>query len=260
MSDTDNPAKQASTLILMRPYPLGVEIFMVERAKTMAFAGGMMAFPGGKVDDADLALAENAELASGFDALDAVDAAARVAAIRETFEEAGVLITDGPPVDAALRDHWRPRIVTHEEAFADFLALTGQRLRADRLTPWSHWCPPMGLEKRRYDTRFYLATMPDGEEAVHDGSESVTSHWVRASDALARADAGETSIIFPTRRNLERLAQHDAVDALVRHALAHPVTLVQPVIEQREDGPYLCIPEGIGFPVTAEKLDRAMRG
>ena len=260
MNDADNPAKQASTLILMRPHALGVEIFMVERAKTMAFAGGMMAFPGGKVDDADLALAGNAALASGFDTLDAVDAAARVAAIRETFEEAGVLITDGPPVDPSLRDHWRPRIVRHEEAFADFLARIGHRLHADRLTPWSHWCPPAGLEKRRYDTRFYLATMPDDEEAIHDGSESVTSHWVRASDALTRADAGETSIIFPTRRNLERLAQHDTVEKLVMHACAHPVTLVQPVIEQREDGMYLCIPEGIGFPVTAEKLDRALRG
>lgn len=260
MTEEENPAKQASTLILMRPHHDGVEIFMVERAKTMAFAGGMMAFPGGKVDEADLALAANTRLVSGFDILDAVDAAARVAAIRETFEEAGVLVTDGPFVEEALRNHWRPRIVTHEEAFADFLELTGHRLIADRLTPWSHWCPPMGLEKRRYDTRFYLATMPDGEEAIHDGSESVTSHWVRATEALARADAGETSIIFPTRRNLERLAQHDAVEALVQHALAYPVTLVQPVIEHREDGPYLCIPEGIGFPVTAEKLDRAMRG
>ncbi len=260
MNENDNPAKQASTLILMRAHDLGVEIFMVERAKTMAFAGGMMAFPGGKVDEADAELAANTALASGFDGLDPIDAAARVAAIRETFEEAGVLVTDGPFVDEATRNHWRPRIVSHEEAFADFLTLTGHRLDAAKLTPWSHWCPPLGLEKRRYDTRFYLAAMPDGEDAIHDGSESVTSHWVRASDALARADAGDTSIIFPTRRNLERLAQHDSADALVRHAIDHPVTLVQPAIQQRDDGHYLCIPEGIGYPVTAEKLDRAMRG
>ncbi len=259
MTDS-NEAKPAATLVLLRETSAGVELFMVERAKTMGFAGGMMVFPGGKVDDADVELARDGELAPGFTALDPVDAAARIAAIRETFEEAGVLLTEGGPVDEELRDHWRARIVDHEESFADFLSTTGHRLNAEALVPFAHWCPPVGLEKRRFDTRFYLARMPEGETAQHDGGEAVRSRWLTAADALARADAGESAIIFPTRRNLERLAQHDSIDALIAAARETPIRLIQPVVEELNGHPHLCIPEGCGYPVTAEPIERAMRG
>lgn len=259
MTDT-NEAKAAATLVLLRETSAGVELFMAERAKTMGFAGGMMVFPGGKVDAADIALAQDAELAPGFSALDPVDAAARIAAVRETFEEAGVLLTDGGPLSEELRNHWQARIAGHEESFADFLRTTGHRLNADALVPFAWWCPPLNLERKRFDTRFYLARMPAGETALHDGSESTRSHWITAAEALARADAGESSIIFPTRRNLERLALHDSIDALIAAARATPVELVQPVIEERDGQPHLCIPEGLGYPVTAEPLARAMRG
>jgi 8-oxo-dGTP pyrophosphatase MutT (NUDIX family) len=250
----------AATLVLLRETPAGVELFMAERAKTMGFAGGMMVFPGGKVDEADVALAQDAALAPGFADLDPVDAAARIAAIRETFEEAGVLVTVGGPVSEETRDHWRARIVEHEESFADFLLTTGHRLDPEALVPFAHWCPPPGLEKKRFDTRFYLARMPEAETALHDGHESTRSHWVTAAEALARADAGETAIIFPTRRNLERLALHDSIDALIASARATPVVRVQPQVEQRDGVPHLCIPENAGYPVTAERLDQAMRG
>ena len=251
----------AATLVLLRETSAGVELFMAERAKSMGFAGGMMVFPGGKVDEADIALAQDGELAPGFAALDPVDGAARIAAIRETFEEAGVLLTvGGGPVSEERRDHWRARMVEHEESFADFLRSTGHRLDVDALVPFAHWCPPLGLEKKRFDTRFYLARMPEAETALHDGNESTRSHWITAAEALARADAGENSIIFPTRRNLERLALHDSIDALIASARATPVVLVQPQVEQRDGVPYLCIPENAGYPVTAQRLDQAMRG
>lgn len=250
----------AATLVLLRETPAGVELFMAERAKSMGFAGGMMVFPGGKVDEADVALARDAELAPGFAALDPVDAAARIAAIRETFEEAGVLVTVGGPVSEEMRSHWRSRIVEHEESFADFLYTTGHRLDREALVPFAHWCPPLGLEKKRFDTRFYLARMPADETAEHDGSESTRSHWITAAEALKRADAGENAIIFPTRRNLERLALCDSIEALIASARATPVVLVQPVVEERDGAHYLCIPENAGYPVTSERLDRAMRG
>ncbi|MDO9488613.1 MAG: NUDIX domain-containing protein [Sphingomonadaceae bacterium] len=250
----------AATLVLLRETSAGVELFMAERAKSMGFAGGMMVFPGGKVDAADIALAQNGELAPGFAALEPVDAAARIAAIRETFEEAGVLVTVGGLVSEEVRDHWRSRIVEHEESFADFLMTTGHRLDVEALVPFAHWCPPLGLEKKRFDTRFYLARMPEAETALHDGHESTRSHWVTATEALARADAGETAIIFPTRRNLERLALSDSIEALIASARATPVVLVQPMVETRDGAPYLCIPENAGYPVTAERLDQAMRG
>ena len=255
-----NEAKAAATLVLLQETSAGVELFMVERAKTMGFAGGMMVFPGGKVDDADLALARDGELAPGFAALDPVDGAARIAAVRETFEEAGVLVTEGGPVSEQLRDHWRARIVGHEESFADFLMTTGHRLNAELLVPFAWWCPPLNLERRRFDTRFYLARMPREETALHDGIESTRSHWITAADAIARADAGENSIIFPTRRNLERLALSDSIDAMIAAARATPLQLVQPIIEERDGRPHLCIPEGIGYPVTSEALDSARRG
>lgn len=256
----DSPEIAAATLVLLRETSAGVELFMAERAKSMGFAGGMMVFPGGKVDAADIALAQDDALAPGFAALDPVDAAARIAAIRETFEEAGVLVTVGGPVSEAVRDHWRSRIVEHEESFADFLMTTGHRLDADALVPFAHWCPPVGLEKKRFDTRFYLARMPAAETAQHDGHESTRSHWITAAEALARADAGENAIIFPTRRNLERLALHDSIETLIAAARTTPVVLVQPQVEMRDGAPYLCIPENAGYPVTAELLDRAMRG
>lgn len=255
-----NEARAAATLVLLRETNAGVELFMVERAKTMGFAGGMMVFPGGKVDAADIDLIGDATLAIGFAELDPADAAARIAAIRETFEEAGVLLTHGGPVSEALRDHWRARVVQHEESFADFLHTTGHRLVADALVPFAHWCPPANLERRRFDTRFYLARMPEGETAWHDGGETVRSRWLTAAEALARADAGESSIIFPTRRNLERLAQHGSIDELIVAARAIPIRLVQPMVEDRDGRPHLCIPEGCGYPVTAEPIERAMRG
>ncbi len=256
MTDT----KAAATLVLLREGPSGLELFMVERARSMGFAGGAMVFPGGKVDESDRALAADAALAPGFAALDPVDAAARIAALRETFEEAGVLVTTGPPVSEASRAAWRRRLVAHEADFAALLAETGHRLDPALLVPFARWCPPAGLEHARFDTLFYLARMPPGETALHDGSESVTSHWIRPADALARADAGLSAIIFPTRRNLERLAAHDVIEALIEAARATPVRLIVPWIEERDGVPHLCIPEDHGYPVTSEALGSVRRG
>lgn len=256
MTDT----KAAATLVLLREGPSGLELFMVERARSMGFAGGAMVFPGGKVDESDRALAADAALAPGFAALDPVDAAARIAALRETFEEAGVLVTTGPPVSEASRAAWRRRLVAHEADFAALLAETGHRLDPALLVPFARWCPPAGLEHARFDTLFYLARMPPGETALHDGSESVTSHWIRPADALARADAGLSAIIFPTRRNLERLAQFADFAAAAAHARATAIVTVTPFPAERDGVAHLCIPEGIGYPVTAEPMGAAMRG
>lgn len=253
-------ALPAATLILLREGPNGFEVFMVERARTMGFAAGAMVFPGGKVDESDIALAGDRVVARGFDPLDPVDAAARVAAARETFEEAGVLVTRGPAVAEAMRQDWRARIVRHEAGFADFLRAAGHALDAEAFIPFAHWCPPVHLERARFDTRFYLARMPGNETALHDGEESTTSHWISPADALARADAGVGTIIFPTRRNLERLALHDAIEALIDSARTTPVRLIEPWTEERDGRPHLCIPDDLGYPVTSEPLDTARRG
>ena len=230
---------------------------MQRRAKTMGFAAGMMVFPGGKVDQADFALARDYGLTSS---LEPDEAAARVAAVRESFEEAGVLLTDGPALDPALLAQSAPRIASREMDFAVFLKTHGQTIDPQRLVPWSRWCPPARLENKRYDTRFYLARVPSGADAGHDGTEAVTSLWTTAAAALRSADDGATKVIFPTRRNLERLAAHGSVDALIAHAQATAVRLIAPEIVEIDGRPHLTIPDDLGYPVTREPIESAMRG
>lgn len=246
-------AKPAATLILVRDTLRGLELFMVERAGSMSFAGGAMVFPGGKVDEADMRLAEDAALATGFDTLGRADAYARVAAMRETFEEAGVLLSDGPPIDAETRAAWRTRLTHHQADYGEFLRIAGHRLNADRAVPFAHWVPPENLT-RRFDTLFYVALMPEDQVAEHDGHEAIGSGWIAADAALRLGVEGQYALMFPTRRNLERLSQHATAQALIEAARSTPVRRIQPFVEERDGEPHLCIPEGYGYPITAEPL------
>lgn len=255
---TNDDAKPAATLILLREGSSTPEIFMQTRAQTMGFAAGMIAFPGGKVDAHDMNLAASRLVASRYD-LDLEEIAARVAAVRESFEEAGVLLTHGPEI--APRDfiEAQPAIASRALAFSDFLARHDQQIDLDVLFPFARWVPPPGLHGKRYDTRFYLARLPEGANAGHDGNEATTSWWITPAEAIARADRQEAEVMFPTRRNLERLAQHASIDALIAHAMETPIVTVQPEVRMCDDGLHLCIPEGIGYPVTREPLETARR-
>lgn len=209
----------AATLILFREQLSGPpQLLITQRAVGMAFAGGALVFPGGRIDPEDHARA------SDFPNLD--DAAARIAAIRETAEEVGF--------DFGLTIH--------------------------DLTAFARWLPKH-RQARNFDTLFYLARVArDAPEPEADGSETVRAFWATATDVLALCDRGEAEIIFPTRRNLERLAQFDSFDAAVADALAHPVVPITPYPEDRDDGAWLCIPEGLGYPITAERWTSVMRG
>ncbi|MBJ7445731.1 MAG: NUDIX hydrolase, partial [Sphingobium sp.] len=107
---------------------------------------------------------------------------------------------------------------------------------------------------------FYLARAPDGQEAIADATENVHLFWSSAAATLARCDAGEGHVIFPTRRNLERLALAGSHADLVTHAAAHPVEKVRPWLEDRDGERHLCIPDHLGYPVTSEPLRQARRG
>jgi 8-oxo-dGTP pyrophosphatase MutT (NUDIX family) len=227
---------------------------MIERAASMAFAAGALVFPGGRIDAGDHALAAK----FGLDAMDAEDAAARIAAIRETIEEVGVAVGLDPLPDARAVAGIRAGLAEGGD-FATLLAAARCRLDLERLTPFARWCPNMP-ERRNFDTRFYLAAAPEGAEAVADGGESVHLIWADAEAVLADADAGHHRIIFPTRRNLERLARLPSYAEACDHAAGYPVMTITPWIEDREDGRWLCIPQGCGYPVTAEPLISALRG
>lgn len=240
----------AATLVLFRDRAGGPEHLFVERAATMVFAGGAVVFPGGRVDPGDILAAKR------FPGLDPEDAAARIAAIRETIEEAGIAVGfDGPAdVDAM-------RAALHGgAAIGDLIDAHGLSLNLDALVPFARWCPSF-KETRTFDTRFYLARVDrDHAEARVDRTENVHLFWDTAANVLNRADERKVKIIFPTRRNLERLARFDGFDDARIQAAAYPIRTITPRIEQRNGRQHLCIPEGCGYPVTSEELSTAMRG
>ncbi|MGK6323260.1 NUDIX hydrolase [Sphingomonas sp. DT-51] len=243
------PAMPAATLIVFRDRPDGPpDLLMVERSRRLAFAPGATVFPGGRVDPGDLALAAT----WGFDAVP--DADARIAAIRETIEEAGVAIGLAAPtrVDAI-------RAALHEgRSFEE--ALSGMTLALDHLVPFAHWCPGE-RHTRVFDTRFYLARLPaHAGPAQVDATENVRLEWASARATLEAAAQGERSLIFPTRRNLERLAQFASYDEAVAQARATPLRRITPWIETRAGVDHLCIPDDLGYPVTAEPVAAARRG
>jgi 8-oxo-dGTP pyrophosphatase MutT (NUDIX family) len=248
--DDDLPeAIPAATLILMRE-AAGVgppEILMLERSETMAFAAGALVFPGGRIDPDDHATA------AGF--ADLADAAARIAAIRETIEETGVAPAIRPEPDAAaLRE-----AMASPRPFAALLDEMGLCLELDALTPFARWCPNF-REARRFDTLFYLAEAPEGAAAHSaDESESVRTFWASAAAVLAAIEAGRAKAIFPTRRNLERLAGFASLAEARADAERHPIEKITPWVEERGGERFVCIPDGIGYPVTAEPYESARR-
>ena len=238
----------AATLVVFRDRPgAPPELLMVERAKAMAFAGGAMVFPGGRVDAGD-------RLPDPDD-----DAAARVAAIRETIEEAGLPVGIDPMPDAATLVRLRAGLHAGEP-FAALLAVEGLRLAPERLVPFARWLPSHA-PARIFDTRFYLARLPDGVAAATvDHTENVRLCWTTAAAMLAAADAGRATIIFPTRRNLERLAGYASFDAAAADAARFPIRTITPWSETRDGAEWLCIPDDLGYPVTAEPFAAAIRG
>lgn len=240
----------AATLVLMRDAAGGAppDILMIERAATMAFAAGAMVFPGGRVDPGDHALVPPGHA-------DPDDAAARIAAIRETIEEAGIAIgiDAQPAVVAMLR-----RGLHDGEPFGALLAAHRLSIDLDALLPFARWCPRF-KEARNFDTRFYLARAPQDARADADGGESVHAVWASARAILDDADAGRRRIIFPTRRNLERIAGHPDFDALADHARATPFPRICPAIIEIDGEHWLTIPDGLGYPVTRERAETALR-
>jgi 8-oxo-dGTP pyrophosphatase MutT (NUDIX family) len=251
------PEIPAATLVVFRNGPADSppELLMVVRARTMSFAGGMAVFPGGRVDAADRALA-----ASVAGTLDHAEAAHRIAAIRETIEETGLAPGLAGRVDAAQARSLR-RCLAEGSSLAEGLARLGLALDLAALTPFARWCPRGVTSHRIFDTRFYLADLGTGAvELAVDETENTRLFWTSARDALAAADRGELSLIFPTRRNLERLAQFACFADAKAHAEAHPVRLIVPQVAERDGRQVLTIPDDLGYPVTHEPLDRAMRG
>jgi 8-oxo-dGTP pyrophosphatase MutT (NUDIX family) len=248
MTEDLPPPIPAATLILMRPRRGGApDILFVERTQAMAFAAGALVFPGGRIDPADHDAAT--ALAPRLD-----DAAARMAAFRETIEETGI----APLLPAAEAAGLRAGIAAGEPLPA-LLARGGLSLDLAALTPFARWCPNF-REARRFDTMFYLAeAAPDAPDPRPQAAEAVRAFWAGAADVLAEIEAGRAHAIFPTRRTLERLARFASFEEAREDAARHPVQRITPWVEERDGRRFVCIPDGIGYPVTAEPYETARR-
>lgn len=245
----------AATLVIMRPPESGGadEILMVKRSATMAFAAGAVVFPGGRVDPDDYLVARQHGLGA-----DEADGAARVAALRETLEETGLAV--GWPNLAEEEVAAVRQALLGGTLLSDILAARGERIALESLVPFARWCPNF-KEARTFDTRFYaVAAPPHSHELTVEEAEHSHIFWASAQDTLAMADCGDVSVIFPTRRNLERLAQVADFSSFFQHSGQFPVELITPWIEERDGGTHLCIPTHLGYPVTSERFDRVRRG
>lgn len=211
---TPADAIPAASLILLRERPDGPEVLAIRRATTLRFAGDAWAFPGGRVDPADHAATAD------FPELD--DAAHRLAAIRETWEETAI----GEPPGSATTLH--------------------ERLGA--LTPYARWQPPLG-PGRRFDTRFFLAETTDTREPVADGGEAVAACWARPRALLDAAARGDGRLLFPTLCLLSRLATYRTLADARADAERFPARLIVTDREQRGDGSWLTIPDDLGYPI-----------
>ena len=244
--------KDASTVVLLRDTRQGPEVYLLRRHRQMAFAAGMYAFPGGTVDarDSDRAVAWSGpspgEWASVLDCDEAQARALVCAAVRETFEESGVLLA-GTTKDSLVGDttgtEWerdRAALVDRSLAFVDFLSRRELVVRTDLLHPWAHWITPE-FEPRRYDTRFFVAAIPPEQGTRHVSGEADRVAWMRPADALAGVDAGDMVMLPPTYVTVAEMARFATVADVVAASVNRQITTVMPGVEIIDGGGFLTV-------------------
>jgi 8-oxo-dGTP pyrophosphatase MutT (NUDIX family) len=251
---TPVPARPASTVAILRDGPKSIEVFMVVRHREIDFASGALVFPGGKVDaqDADDGWSDLAPAAPA-----APDRAFFVAAGRETFEEAGLVLArrrgaadlvDAAAADRLVQAH-RARLLRGETAFADVVRGEDLTLALDLMVPFAHWITPE-VAPKRFDTHFFLVAAPVSQLGAHDGGESVEGFWIAPEEALAEAQAGARTLVFATRMNLTKLARYRTVAEAVAATRAKPVVTVVPKVKRTPEGRWLQIPAEADYGVT----------
>jgi 8-oxo-dGTP pyrophosphatase MutT (NUDIX family) len=258
--------RDAATVILIRQAS-GVEVFLLRRTRALEFAPGACVFPGGSVDerDADPAIAETGWVgpspADLGDLLGISPDRARAlvcAAVRETFEESGVLLAGPSPAEvqagadsaALIRD--RHALLSGSVSLGELLRGRGLMLRADLLTPWAHWITPEA-SPRRFDTWFFAAALPAGQMAALGGQssrgegESDSGTWWRPSAALEAARAGEITLLPPTAVTLAELTAHQDVAGVL--AERRVITPLLPTVVVEDERAWLTMPQGIEYPL-----------
>jgi 8-oxo-dGTP pyrophosphatase MutT (NUDIX family) len=254
---TTEPAtiRPAATILLVRDQP-AFEVLMVKRHHQIDFASGALVFPGGKTHAGDHD-PNWADRSLGWQDFPEIERELRIAAIREAYEEAGILLArnasggmfTGSDTAHAARD----AVAQDKRPFLDLIHELDLFLDLGSLSAFARWITPSMMPKR-FDTWFYVARAPEDQLAACDGWEMVDSEWIAPNEALRLAASGERKVIFPTRMNLQLLAEStDAHDAMSR-AVARPLVTVEPKVEKREGGPVLVIPHDAGYGAVEEPL------
>ncbi|MFN0071104.1 MAG: NUDIX hydrolase [Chloroflexota bacterium] len=239
------PARPSASVILVRPGLDGPEMFMVRRHELSGFANNAYVFPGGSIIASDTR-SESLALSRSFGPHDAFQILSRrgdqapgdssvclsywIAAARELLEEGGVLVHDDPTsLTAAEIAQARAETLADGARFATAIQALGVQLSLSDLIYFSHWRTPVQSPKR-YDTRFYIAAMPAGQEASHCGIETTDAVWITPGRALALSDAGELRLVYATRAHVERLVPYKTVEALLDFSTHKTIRCVDPII------------------------------
>jgi 8-oxo-dGTP pyrophosphatase MutT (NUDIX family) len=256
---SSSAARPASTVVVMRDAPGAPEIFMVRRHEGTAFMGGAYVFPGGRVDERDREWAAKLDLPQRVAGLDAAESTAfLIAAARELFEEAGVLLARDASglylslADAPAHERFkRYRSDVHRDAAAFSAILERERLRLalDALVPFAHWVTPP-VDTRRFDTRFFLTRVPPKQVPAHDEQETTESAWITARDAIERCRRDEINLPPPTWTTLRELEPFASVDEAVSWARGRSIHRREPLFFEERGTKMLLLP---GDPLNPEK-------
>ncbi len=258
ISETKDAPKPASTVLIVRDAQSpakGLEVLMVRRSAGMAFGASAWVFPGGKVAPADADPAWDALSGGNYSHY---ERSLRIAAAREVFEESGLLLATrgGSAVGAeecAAHDAMRAVVEKAPAEFLNMVRAANMHLTLDTLVPFAHWITPT-FEPRRFDTHFFLVKAPANQVVRHDGREAVDHSWVAPLALIDKRKTGEAKLMFPTRLNLQVLAQSVSAADAAAAAAARKVVTVEPRVEVRADGKVLVIPAEAGYGLTEEKL------
>ena len=259
----DKPIKDASTVIVLREADQGLETFLLCRHHRSGFMGGAHVFPGGKVDPSDAEPSWRArvdrpteEITERLGESDPeVGLGLLVAAVRETFEEAGVLLAS----TASGADLVAARERLHGGASFSALATDlDMKIQSMALTPYARWITPK-MESRRFDTRFYVAVLPEDQTASHDGTETTSATWLRPAGAIDEMYAGRIKLAPPTVRTLQWLAQFEDAKSVIADALSRKPPLVRPRLVTGDDGWFLALPGDPEHPESEVVLPGATR-
>ncbi len=248
--------KDAATVVLLREGSVAPELYLLHRQPTMSFAAGMAVFPGGGVDDSDFGVSEwfgptPEQWALRLDAAPGLAAALVVAAVRETFEESGVLLAGTGPesvvgdVSGADWEVDRLALVAKEQTFGEFLTRRGLRIRTDLLGVWSGWQTP-AFESRRFRTVFFVAALPAGQVTRDVSTEAASVRWLPAEQACTLAESREVMMMPPTYATCVEVADYDSISAVLAAAQGRVVSMFTPAVVRLPDGSHtMSAPEAL---------------